>query len=76
MRPDATHDAEDRLHKEWRLHHPAIDEIGQIVEMPDVIAFEFKACFRLRARPQGELDVLEGVSKDQVPGALQVLRLP
>src|SRR3546814_6899652 len=37
--PDSAHDAENELDEEWRLHQPLIDEIGQIVEMADVIAF-------------------------------------
>ena len=76
MSPDATHDAEDRLDKERRLHLPAVHEVGQIVEMSYVIALELEARFVLRARLQGELDVLEGVSEDQIPCALQVLRFP
>ena len=40
---DAAQDAEDRLHEERRLHQPAIEEMGQVVEMADVVALELEA---------------------------------
>jgi hypothetical protein len=40
---DATEDAEDRLHEQRRLHNPALEEMGERVEMADVVALEFEA---------------------------------
>ena len=41
--PDAAQDAEHRLHQEGRLYQPRIDEMGQIVQVADVVALVFEA---------------------------------
>jgi hypothetical protein len=40
---DAAQDAEDRLHEERRLGEAPVEEMGQAIEMADVIAFELEA---------------------------------
>ena len=36
---DAAEDAEDELHEEGRLDQPAVDEMREVVEVADVVAF-------------------------------------
>ena len=40
---DAAEDAEDRLHEERRLDQLALEEVGEVVEVPDVVALELEA---------------------------------
>jgi hypothetical protein len=66
---DAAEDAEDRLHEERRLDQPAVDEMRQVVEVADVVAFELEArAVALAQVAQDVLDVLEGVAEDEVVG--------
>ena len=59
VRANSAEDSENRLNEERRLDHAAIDEIRQIVEMPDIVALEFEASAAFRhvakkaARPNG-----------------------
>ena len=74
---DAAEDAEDRLHEERRLDELAIEEVGERVEMADIVAFEFEAHAVALAEPlQYELDIAEGVAEDEVLRALEMLALP
>ena len=43
VRADAAEDAEDELHEEGRLDEPAVDEMGEIVEVADVVALVLEA---------------------------------
>jgi hypothetical protein len=43
IRADAAQYTENRLHEERRLHQTAIDKMGQIVEMTNIVALELKA---------------------------------
>ena len=40
---DAAEDAEDRLHEQRRLDQPALEEVGEVVEVADVVALELEA---------------------------------
>ena len=40
---DAAQDAEYRLYEERRLDDPAVDEMGQVIKMANIVAFELKA---------------------------------
>ena len=42
LRTDATQNTKNSLNEEGRLDHAAIDKMGKIVEMTDIIAFELK----------------------------------
>jgi hypothetical protein len=64
------------LHEQGRAHHAAVEEVGQVVEMPDVVALELEAGAVAAARLQDVLDVLEGVPEHEVAAVLQVLALP
>ena len=76
MRADAAEDAEDRLHEEGWLHQTAIDEMGQRVEMADVVALDLEAGAVLGAGGQDVFDVLEGVLEDAVLRACEIGLLP
>jgi hypothetical protein len=74
---DAAEDSEDHLHEERRLDPPLVDEPGDVVEVPEVVALELE----LRAVALAELlhdvlDVGEGVLEDEVARHLQERRLP
>ena len=74
---DAAEDAEDRLDEERRLDQPAVDEMREIVEMADVVAFVLEARAVLLAEHlQDALDVAECVAEDEVVGAAQIGLLP
>src|SRR2546430_9910634 len=69
--------AEDRLNEEGRLDQPPVDEMRQIVEVPDIVAFELEAGAATLAQIlQDPLDVLESVAEDEVPRHFEVLALP
>jgi hypothetical protein len=72
MRANAAKQAEHRLHEEGRLHQPAVGEVGEIVEMGDVVAFELKARAVVVAGRQNVLDVLERVAEDEVARRFQM----
>ena len=64
---DAAQDAEDRLHEERRLDELAVEEVREVVEVPDVVALELEARAAAFAEVlQHVLDVLEGVAEDEV----------
>ena len=42
MRADAAENAEYRLHEQWRRDQSAIEEMREVVQMADVIAFELE----------------------------------
>jgi hypothetical protein len=74
---DAAQDPEDGLDEEGRLHHPAIDEMGKIVEMAHIVALELEAgAAALSEFLEQPLHVLEGVSEDEVARVLEVRPLP
>ena len=76
MRTDAAENAEDALHEERRLHDAAVDEMGERVEMADVVALDLEAGAVLGAGGGDVLDVLEGVLEDGVDGLLEIGTLP
>ena len=66
VRPDAAQDAEHRLDEKRRPHQPAFQEMGEIVEMRSVVAFELETGAAIAQCVQDELDVLERVAEDEV----------
>ena len=73
---DAAEDPEDRLHEQRRLQHPAVQEVGEVVEVAGVVALELEA---RPARPDlgdDRLDVGERVLEDEVRRVLEVGLLP
>ena len=74
---DAAEDAEDALHEERRLDQLAVEEMGEGVEMADVVALELEArAMRLAEMLQDVFDVLEGVAEDEVARVLEMDTLP
>src|SRR5487761_1784173 len=74
---DSAENAEDRLHQERRLDQLAVEEMGERIEMADVVAFELEArAVTLAQFLEGTLDVHEGVLEDEVARHLQVFWLP
>ena len=59
MRADSAEDAEDGLDEEGRLDQLAIKEVLQVVQMRDVVTFEFEARVILVTGGQDVLDVLK-----------------
>jgi hypothetical protein len=43
VRPDRAEDPEDALHEQRRLASPAVEEVGEVVEVADVVALELEA---------------------------------
>src|SRR3546814_657523 len=74
--PDSAHDAENELDEEWRLHQPLIDEIGQIVEMADVIAFMLELATLSSHCLKYISYILERVPEDIVVAAENIGLLP
>ena len=76
MRADAAQDAEHRLHEQRRLHQPALQEMGEIIEVTDVVALELEARVVVLAGLQDELDILERVAEDEIARALEIGLFP
>ena len=74
---DAAQDAEYRLHEEWRLNEFFVDEMSQIVEVSDIVAFVLEARTVLLAeRFEDALDIAERIAEDEIVAPLQVWLLP
>ena len=55
---------------------PALDEVGEVVEVPDVVALELEPGPFGAEQADDRLDVLVRVPEDEIAGHLQVLALP
>src|SRR5690606_34487977 len=74
--PDAAQYAKDRLNERRALYQAAIHEMGQIVQMDDVIALELEAGAIVVALPENGLDILVGILENEIAAVLQMLPLP
>ena len=73
---DAAKDPEHRLHEQGRLDEAAVEEVGERVQVPDVVALELEAGAVLAQLADDLLDVLEGVLEDPAAGVLEEALLP
>jgi hypothetical protein len=74
---DAAEDAEDRLDEEGRLDQAAIDDVRQVVEVPNVVALELEArAVGIAKLAEDAFDILECVPEDTVSRAFEVFRFP
>src|SRR5271156_6206986 len=74
---DAAEDAEYRLHEEWRLNELFVDEVSQIVEESDIVAFVLESRTMLFAEHfEDSLDIAKRVAEDEIVAPLQVWLLP
>ena len=73
---DPAEDPEDRLHEERRLHEVALQQVRQVVQVPDVVALELEAGPERAEPAEDVLHVLERVPEDEVPTVLEEGRLP
>ncbi len=76
MGADAAEDSENGLHKERRLDETAVEKMLQVIEMGDVVAFEFKTRIVVVASLKNVLYILERVPEDQIARRFQKLRFP
>jgi hypothetical protein len=76
MRADAAKNAEHGLHQERRLDQLAFGEMSEVVQVANVVAFELEARAIFRQCSQCKFDIFEGVAKNEIAGALQILPLP
>ena len=66
MRANATQKTKHALNKERRLDETTVYEVGESVEMADVVTFDFEAGAILGAGRQDVLDIGESVAEDPV----------
>ena len=64
------------LHEEGRLHQTAIDEMGERIEMADVVALDLEARAVVGASREDLLDVGEGVLEDAFLRAFEIRPFP
>src|SRR5260221_359468 len=76
MRTDATENAEDRLHKQWRLYQAAVEEMPQGIEMADIVALDLKAGAVPGAGAQDVLDVGKSILEHSAARPFQIGLLP
>src|ERR1700722_17933277 len=70
---DAAHNAEYRLYEEWRLNELFVDEVSQIVEVSDIVAFVFEArAVILAERFEDMLDIAKCIAEDEIVAPAQV----
>ena len=75
--PDAAQNAEDRLNQERRLDDLAVQKVGQVVEMADVVAFVLEpGAVVLAERLDDAFDVLEGIAENAVLRAPEIGLFP
>jgi hypothetical protein len=74
---DAAEDAEYRLHEEWRPNELFVDEVSQIVEVSDIVAFVLEARTVLLAeRFEDAFNIAKRVAEDEIVAPAQVWLLP
>ena len=74
---DAAEDAEDGLHEERRADQPPVEEVGEVVEMADIVALELETgAVRLSQILQDAFYILESISEYEVVRAAQIGLLP
>ena len=73
---DPAEDAEDGLDEERRLDESAVDEMRQIVEVPDVIALELEARSEIAEFAHAALDLGEGIRQDEIGRACEIGLFP
>ena len=61
---DSAQDAEDRLNEERGLHQPTVNEMGERIEMTNVVALDLEPRAVIGAGSQNFLDIAEGILKD------------
>ena len=76
MRANTAQNAKHRLHKKRCFDQALVHKVGQVVQVANVVALKLEACLVGVAGLQGELDVLEGVAKNQVAAVFQVFAFP
>src|ERR1700693_3468661 len=70
---DAAQDAEYRLHEEWRPNELFFDEVSQIVEVSDIVAFVLESRTMLfTERFEDALDIAKRVAEDEIVAPAQV----
>jgi hypothetical protein len=73
---DPAEDPHHALDEERRLDDPAFEEVGEVVEVTDVVALELEAGAAGREPGDEFFDVGEGVAEDSAFAALQVALFP
>ena len=78
VRADATQDAENAPNQKRRFHQTLLDEIGKIIEITEIVAFEFESESRSKVAEALEDRgyILEGIFKDIALHPLEIRLLP
>src|SRR5690554_1077186 len=75
--PNAAENAKDRLHEERRLYQLAVKEVGQVVKVAHIVAFEFKSgTVPFSQMLKNLLYILERVAENKVSAILEMLTFP
>ena len=69
-------DAEDELRKKRRCDEPAVQQVGERVEMADVVALELEPGAVLSEAREDLLDVGKRVAKDEAAAGFEVGTFP
>ena len=74
---DAAHDAEAALEEQRRLQQPLVDEVGEVADVPDVVALELEArAVRLAEPLDDAADVGERIAENDVFRAFDMALFP
>ena len=76
VRADTAENSIDGLHKEWRLDQSALEEVGERIEVPDVVALELEPRALLGQFEDDLLDIGKRVAKDPAARAFEERSLP
>ena len=77
LRADAAQNAKDRLHEQRRLDNLAVQAIGQIVQMTNIVTFEFEPrAVAFTKLLDNARDIFEGVAENEIIGVFQIRLLP
>jgi hypothetical protein len=74
--PRPPENSEDGLNEERRLDDVAIDKVGKIIEVANVVALDFEASTALSKIAKNVFNVGEGILEDKVFHALDLLFFP
>ena len=77
LRADAAQNTEDRLHEQRRLDNLAVQAIGQIIQMPDIVTFEFEPrAVAFTKLLDDARDIFKRVAENEIVCVFQIRLLP
>ena len=76
VRTDAAKETEHRLNKQRWLHYAAIKEMGEVVKVRNIVAFELETGPVFGTGAKNELNIAVSILENQVPALFERFAFP